>query len=267
MAFFYSWVQKWAYFVVSLHEALDLFVKSMVSGLIEERQSFRSIVQVISAQVYFTGVQAMPFVAFSASLISFAVMLQANFQMSLWGSTDLPGFLYVTIVFRELSIIVPSIFLVARSGSAIASELAAMRVNREIDALKIMGIHPYSYIVFPRIVGGFISLLGLAIYFNIIGIVVAGLSVNLLFDMDSIHLISMIFDEIVMIDVLIFFVKILLSAAIIFTVCALKGLKVQKSNHEIPQATMSAVISSLLYVCVFHLMFTAIFYVYKLRLI
>jgi len=239
----------------------------MSAGLVEDRQSFRSIVRVLSAQVYFTGVQAMPFIAFSSVLLAVAVMLQAKFQMSLWGSTDLPGFLFVTIIFRELSIIVPSIFLVARSGSAIASEIASMRVHKEIDALKVMGIHPYSYIVFPRIVGGFISLLGLAIYFNMIALFAAGLSVNLFFDMDILHLLNMIFDEVVWADIFIFFIKVFIASAIIFTVCSLKGLSVKGSSHEIPQATMSAVISSLLYVCVFHLLFTAIFYLFKLGVI
>ena len=37
--------------------------------------------------------------------------------------------------------------------------------NREIEALESMGINPLSYIVFPRILGGVISVVCLAFYF------------------------------------------------------------------------------------------------------
>ena len=115
--------------------------------------------------------------------------------------------------------------------------------------------------------GGIISLFGLAIYFNLIGVLAAALSANILFDMDALHLTSLIFDEIILMDISIFILKILISGAIIFSVSSLKGLKVKNSSHEVPQATMSAVISSLLYVVVFHLMFTLLFYALKLGLI
>src|SRR5690606_35674705 len=96
------------------------------------------------------------------------VILQSSVNFSLLGGGTLLGDLMVGIIIRELAPLLTALIVIARSGTAVASEIGNMRVNREIEALEAMGIHPLSYIVFPRLMGGVVSVVCLAVYFVLI---------------------------------------------------------------------------------------------------
>jgi phospholipid/cholesterol/gamma-HCH transport system permease protein len=166
----------------------------------------------------------------------------------------------VTIIFRELSTILPAILLIARSGTAVASELASMKLNKEVDALWSMGIHPYSYIVFPRLAGGVFSLIGLSIYFNLFAVLFGAIFSLLFMGMDFSYFIHQIFYQIRAGDIGIFFVKNILSGSIIFLVCSKQGMSLKTSSHEIPQVTMSAVMSCISMVLCTHILCSIVFY-------
>jgi phospholipid/cholesterol/gamma-HCH transport system permease protein len=75
------------------------------------------------------------------------------------------------MIVREAGPLLVALVVIARSGTAVASEIGNMRANREIEALESMGINPLSFIVFPRVLGGVISVLCLAFYFNVLALV------------------------------------------------------------------------------------------------
>ena len=51
---------------------------------------------------------------------------------------------------------------------------------------------------------------------------------------------------------------------IIFVVSCYQGLLVKKSSHEVPQVTTKAVVDSIIYVTVFNLTVTTLFYINQL---
>ena len=46
------------------------------------------------------------------------------------------------LTLRELGVLLTSIMIAGRSGSAITAELGAMKMREEIDALHVMGLEP-----------------------------------------------------------------------------------------------------------------------------
>jgi phospholipid/cholesterol/gamma-HCH transport system permease protein len=66
-------------------------------------------------------------------------------------------------------------------------------------------------------------------------------------------------------DFWIFLLKNGFSGMIIFVVSCYQGLSVKKSPHEVPQVTTQAVVNSIIFVVVFNLMVTALFYLNQLR--
>ena len=52
---------------------------------------------------------------------------------------------------KELAPVIGSFLVTARSGSSMAAEIATMRVNEQIDAMRVMAVNPYNYLVAPRI--------------------------------------------------------------------------------------------------------------------
>ncbi len=53
-------------------------------------------------------------------------------------------------VLREFNILITAVLLAGRSASAFAAELGSMKMNQEIDAMKVMGVDPFEALVFPR---------------------------------------------------------------------------------------------------------------------
>ncbi|MCX6354338.1 MAG: ABC transporter permease [Candidatus Aureabacteria bacterium] len=58
----------------------------------------------------------------------------------------------VISLLRELSPGLCGIMMAAQAGSTAAAELGTMRVKEEVDALSVMGINPFQYLIAPRLI-------------------------------------------------------------------------------------------------------------------
>ena len=126
--------------------------------------------RVLVMQVRFTAVDAMPIIAGLAMLIGALVIAQAHAQAVRFGISEALGELLATIIVRELGPLFAAIIVVARSGTAMASELATARVMGEVTALEALGVDPVQYMVIPRLAGCAISVALLAVYFDALAI-------------------------------------------------------------------------------------------------
>lgn len=242
------------------YELFLLTYLSIRSTLIGQTQGWRTLYGVISAQIYFTGWQAIPLIGFLALGSGAVIALQSIMQMTFLGGIDYVGKSMVMIVVRELGPLLTALIVIARSGTAVASELGSMQVNKEIDALKSMGINPLSFVIFPRLVGGVISVICLAFYFALFATISGGVVCRVVKGMPFDVYFTSLSQAAGLSDVFIFIIKNLMSGLIIFSVSCYQGLQVQKSPHEIPQVTTKAVVKSTVYVLVFNMLLTLYFY-------
>lgn len=238
---------------------------SFRATMLDQAQGFRTIVSVISAQIYFTGFQALPIITTLALTTGGILILQAMGNLTLLGGSGMIGNFLVVVLVREVAPLLTALVVIARSGTAVASEVGNMRANREIDALEIMGINPLSFIVFPRVLGGVISVLCLAFYFIVVSLIGGFLITKFLHSMPFVFYTESLLNAFAKEDVLIFILKNSFSGMIIFVVCCYQGLSVKKSPHEVPQATTQAVVNSIIYVTIFNLAVTALVYLGKLK--
>src|SRR5512140_2271788 len=118
---------------------------------------------VLWRQVYFTSVKAAPYTLFLALLVALAVAAQSPFAAGAGG--EVLGAVLVATLVRELAPLLTAWIVIARSGTAIAAELATMRIEGEIDALVGMGIDPFEYLVLPRVLGAAVAVLSLTVLF------------------------------------------------------------------------------------------------------
>jgi phospholipid/cholesterol/gamma-HCH transport system permease protein len=238
---------------------------SFRATMLDQAQGFRTIVSVISAQIYFTGFQALPIITTLALTTGGILILQAMGNLTLLGGSGMIGNFLVVVLVREVAPLLTALVVIARSGTAVASEVGNMRANREIDALETMGINPLSFIVFPRVLGGVISVLCLAFYFIVVSLIGGFLLTKFLHSMPFVFYAESLLNAFAKEDVLIFILKNSFSGMIIFVVCCYQGLSVKKSPHEVPQATTQAVVNCIIYVTVFNLAVTALVYLGKLK--
>jgi phospholipid/cholesterol/gamma-HCH transport system permease protein len=233
---------------------------SFRATIFNRNQSFRTILSVVFSQVYFTGYQALPLISGLAVASSSIVILQSSSQFNLLGGGNMIGQLMVILIVREIAPLLTALIVIARSGTAVASELGNMRVNREIEALEVMGINPMSFIIFPRLIGGIISVFCLALYFLYVAIVAGFFFAKIFLNMPLDFYIDAIVQVFAKEDVYLFAVKNIVGGAIIFTICCYQGLQVKQGPHEVPQATTSGVVNSIIYVVGFDVAMTILFY-------
>ena len=247
----------------TLHVWMMVYL-SIRAAVFDQAQGLRTVFGVVSAQIYFTGWQAMPLITVLALATGGIVILQSSAQLSLLGGSSMLGNILVVIIVREVGPLVTALIVIARSGTAVASEIGNMRVNREIEALECMGINPLSFIVFPRIVGGVVSVLCLAFYYNAIALLGGFLVQRALNDMTFGFFAETLANALTAEDVGLFLLKNGFSGMIIFVVSCYQGMLVKQSPHEVPQVTTNAVVNSVIYVTVFNLAVTALFYLNQL---
>ena len=71
---------------------------------------------------------------------------------------------------REMAPVVGGMLVAGRAGSAMAAEIAIMRVNEQIDAMRVMSVNPIAYLVAPRVVATIIVMPLLTSLFIISGV-------------------------------------------------------------------------------------------------
>ena len=268
MRMIHSTVASLGRYVVSpIEYTLEVFLMiylSIRAAFFDQANGFRTVVGVVSAQIYFTGFQALPLISVLALASGSIVILQSSTNLSLLGGGAMLGNLMVVIVVRELAPLLTALIVIARSGTAVASEIGNMRVNREIEALESMGIHPLSYVVFPRLMGGIVSVICLAVYYVLIACMGGYLVTSLLHDLPFSYFADSLASAFSSIDFGLFILKNTFSGAIIFMISCYQGLLVKQSPHEVPQVTTKAVVNCVIYVVAFNMTVTILFYLGRL---
>lgn len=237
---------------------------SIRAAIVDQAQGFRTVLNVILSQIYFTGWQAMPLISVLALAAGGVVILQSSSNLNLLGSSEMIGNLLVVIIVRELGPLITALVVIARSGTAVASDVGNMRANREIEALEAIGINPLSYIVFPRVFGGVISVITLAFYFVSIALIGGFILTKLIHDLPFYFYVESLTKAISFEDIWLFLLKNGFSGMIIFVVSCYQGLSVKRSPTEVPIVTTQAVVKSVIYVVAFNLTVTTLFYLNQL---
>lgn len=199
--------------------------------------------QILYRQVYFTGFEATSKVIVIGTFIGIVIIT----QIAAFAGSDaaLIGKVLTWVVIRELGPLLAAILVIARSTTAIASELGSMNVNHETNWLRAMGIDPFIYLVVPRVIGTTICLMLLTLYFQAAS-VVGGLVISSLFiTLPLAQTLGDVFLVVGVEEVVISVVKSTTFGLITGSVACYQGLRVSTSITEIPQATSFAVMQSL----------------------
>ena len=98
------------------------------------------------------GVGSLPIVTLTGLFMGLVSAMQSIVELRNIGATSYVGRPLGTTVVRELGPVLSSMMVAARSGSAIAAELASMSIGEQIDALRAEGSDPVKKLVEPRLV-------------------------------------------------------------------------------------------------------------------
>jgi len=220
----------------------------------------REVVRAITVrQIFYTSVQALPMI----SVVALFVGSTLTAQMEILGGAiqrETAGRILVAVILRELAPLLTAIIIVGRSGTAIATELGVMRVQKEILALASMGIDPSRLLVWPRLVATMVGVPLLTLYFSAMAIIGGYLTA---FFIDQ-HGLAELYQgarlALSPADLPLIFIKTLGLGALVGWLCSYYGLDVGASPTEIPQKASRAVVQTLLACIVYNALVTILFY-------
>lgn len=207
----------------------------------------RTIRNVFSRQILFTGVEALKFVSLVAVITGLSVVIQAQIWLGKTGQSQMLGTILVIVIVRELAPLLVNFIVIGRSGTAIATELGNMKVLGEIHLLECQGIDPLLYLIIPRALAMSLCVFCLTIWFIVVSFgggylygILAGVGTGApnMFIMN-------IFKAVHLPDVFSLLAKTFLPGMFTAIICAAEGISVSGAITEVPQAATRAVVRSI----------------------
>ena len=216
--------------------------------------------RVLVMQILFTGVEALGVSAILAVSIGAIVNLVGLSLLPQFGQSRLIFVILITVISRELGPLLTAFIIVARSGTAIATELGGMVVSHEIEAYISVGIDPISYLAVPRFLGVTFSCFLLNIYFNIFGLVGSYAVLRIVKPLPFLEYFQGLVGAMNAADIIVGLVKSLVFGMLISVMSTYQGFSVARATTEVPQAGIRAVGQSFVAIVLADAVITALSY-------
>jgi phospholipid/cholesterol/gamma-HCH transport system permease protein len=104
------------------------------------------------------SLRSVPIISLINFLVGAIVTQQGVFQLARFGASPYAVNLVGVLGLRELGVLMTSIMIAGRTGSAITAEIGSMKMREEIDALRVMALDPLEVLIMPRLVALAIAL-------------------------------------------------------------------------------------------------------------
>ena len=104
------------------------------------------------------SLRSVPIIMLINFLVGAIVTQQGIFQLAQFGASPYAVNLVGVLGLRELGVLMTSIMIAGRTGSAITAEIGSMSMREEIDALRVMALDPLEVLIMPRMVALVIAL-------------------------------------------------------------------------------------------------------------
>lgn len=103
-------------------------------------------------QMAFVGVASVPVVTLTGFFSGAVLSLYLSQFLVQYGASGFIGATVGLAVAREVGPVLTGVMVAARCGSAMGAEIGTMAVTEQIDALRMLSVHPTNYLVLPRLI-------------------------------------------------------------------------------------------------------------------
>jgi phospholipid/cholesterol/gamma-HCH transport system permease protein len=201
-------------------------------------------VRALIGRLHYIGYRSLVIIVLTGAFTGMVLGLQLYLTLTRFGSEAFLGPAVALALIRELGPVLAALMVTGRAGSALTAEIGIMRITEQIDALTVMALSPFRYLVAPSILAGLLSFPLMTALFDVVGIFggylvgvqLLGLSEGTYFgEMQSfVHL-----D-----DIMTGFWKSVAFGIVVTWVCTYKGYYVGHGAEGVARATTQAVVLS-----------------------
>ncbi|MDR0701993.1 MAG: ABC transporter permease [Azoarcus sp.] len=202
------------------------------------------------ANLEHAGFDAVPIVALLTFLIGAVVAFLGATVLADFGATIYTVSLVSYSFLREFGVLLAAILVAGRTASAFAAQIGAMRVNEEVDAIRVLGLDPVEILVLPRVLAMMLALPILAFIAMASGIAGGIVVCALELDIPPGMFLSMLVSDIGPRHLFIGLGKAPIFAFLIAAIGCLEGFRVSGSAQSVGEHTTSAVVQSIFTVIV-----------------
>ncbi|MDR2742418.1 MAG: ABC transporter permease [Treponema sp.] len=238
---------------------LGFFIKTLKStGFFMVRGHIQF--KIFIMQILFTFVEALGIISLLALGIGVAVNAIGMPFLAIISQERYIYPLLIAIIMRELGPLLTAFIVIARSATAIATEVAGMVVSHEVEAYISVGVDPIEHLAVPRFLGVTVSLFFLNIYFSLFGLGASFAVVQIFNPLPP----GVYFDNLLrslnFSDIIISVVKSISFGMIIAIVAIIRGFSVERASTEIPVAGLKAVGASFAWCILLDILLSALYY-------
>jgi phospholipid/cholesterol/gamma-HCH transport system permease protein len=206
--------------------------------------------------VCFRGV---PIIALISFLVGAIIAQQGIFQLRHFGATIFVVDLIGVLTLRELGVLLTSIMVAGRSGSAFTAEIGSMKMREEIDALNVMALDPVEVLILPRLLALVVGLTALTFISEIAALAGGGLVVWAYGGITPAASLARLKEAIDITSFAVGMVKAPFMALVIGVIAAIEGLEVEGSAESLGLRTTASVVKSIFMVIVLDGIFAVMF--------
>jgi phospholipid/cholesterol/gamma-HCH transport system permease protein len=193
-------------------------------------------------QLYFTSVQILPLFLFVAAIVGVLTNGMAFQVVKNLGLSDYLGRLLMGFVLTELSPFVTVLLIVLRSSAAINTEIAVMKVTRELDTLERFRIDLLHYLFIPRILTGMISMVLLTSLFSLVVLASGLLISSIVFETSEETYIDTLLNSADVLDIVILLLKCATFGFFVTLIPIRQGMSATQELTSIPVAVLNGMV-------------------------
>jgi phospholipid/cholesterol/gamma-HCH transport system permease protein len=205
------------------------------------------------------GWQAVPIILLITFLIGCIIAQQGFFHFRKFGADAYVVDMVGILILREIGVLIVTIMVAGRSGSAYTAELGSMKMREEIDALRTMGFDPVEVLILPRVIALVIALPILTFIGSMAALYGGGLVAWLYGDMSPAIFVARLREAISVTHFQVGMIKAPFMALVIGVVACSEGLMVKGSAESLGLQTTTSVVKSIFMVIVLDGLFAMFF--------
>jgi phospholipid/cholesterol/gamma-HCH transport system permease protein len=209
--------------------------------------------------LYRVGWQAVPIMVLITFLIGGIIAQQGIFHFRKFGADAYVVDMVGILVLREIGVLIVSIMVAGRSGSAYTAELGSMKMREEIDALRTMGLDPVEVLILPRVIALVCALPILTFLGSMAALYGGGLVAWIYGGMSPAIFIARLREAVSLTHFEVGIIKAPFMALVIGTVACSEGLRVKGSAESLGLQTTTSVVKSIFLVIVLDGLFAVFF--------
>jgi phospholipid/cholesterol/gamma-HCH transport system permease protein len=220
-----------------------------------KRFRFNAVVQRFEV----VGVHALGIIGLMSFLVGIVIAQQGAVQLRQFGAEVFTINLIGRSAVKELGILMTAIMVAGRSGSAFAAQIGSMKLNEEVDAMRMMGVSPMEALVIPRVLATVLMMPLLGFYAAMLAVMGGGIFCWLALDIPPVTFIQRTREVVPMTDLWQTLIKAPVFGLIIAMAGCFQGMQVEGDAEQVGLRTTAAVVQAIFLVIVLDAFFAVFF--------